>query len=517
MTQDTRHPFLDGLSRHRGAPPTIVIIFGASGDLTRRKLLPAVYNLKADNLLPISFYLIGFGRKEITDDSYREEMDEAISSFSRRKPDTTLWNGLKENLYFHNGDYSNLDAYNALKHKIEKIQEQEGKSFNLVFYISTPPTVFSNIIENLGKSGLSHHQINGKLSARIIIEKPFGKDLTSAKALNSLIKQHFDEEQIYRIDHYLGKETVQNLLVQRFANSIFEPIWNREYVASVQITVAEQLGVGKRGGYYDRSGALRDMIQNHTMQLLALTAMEPPVSLDPESIRDEKVKVLKAIQPLCVTECECGGSCNVVRGRYDKGIIDGENVPAYLDEEHIAKDSITETYAALKLSINNWRWKGVPFYLRSGKRMPKRVTEIAVQFKRPPGVLFQNDNSLDLSSNTLSIQVQPDEGMTLTMNSKVPGLETRTQPVKLHFHYKSTFGSNTPEAYERLILDAIVGDSTLFIRGDETEASWKLITPILDCWKAQGNKELFEYPSGSWGPEKSNHLLKRDGFEWRRP
>ena len=346
-----------------------------------------------------------------------------------------------------------------------------------------------------------------------MVEKPFGKDLESARALNITINQHFEESQIYRIDHYLGKETVQDLLVQRFANSIFEPLWNRNFVECVQITVSEELGVGSRGGYYDQSGALRDMIQNHTMQLLSLTAMEPPVSLDPESIRDEKVKLLKAIQPL-----ELGSkNTDVVRARYTEGLVGGKKVPGYMEEQGIPDDSSTETYAALRLSINNWRWEGVPFYLRSGKRMARRVSEIAIQFKTPPGILFSSSNVFDLAPNTMVIQIQPDEGVSLVMNSKIPGLETRTQPVRMNFRYKTTYGSNTPEAYERLILDAMIGDSTLFIRGDETEASWKIVTPILDFWKTCGNEGMAEYQSGSWGPLESDQLLWQSNNQWRKP
>ena len=381
-----------------------------------------------------------------------------------------------------------------------------------LFYVSTPPSVFAPIIANLGASGMASMHINTKVASKVIIEKPFGHDLDSARSLNAAIKEVFDESQVFRIDHYLGKETVQDLLVQRFANSIFEPMWNREYVNNVQITVAESLGVGSRGGYYDTSGALRDMIQNHTMQLLALTAMEPPVSLDPESIRDEKVKVLKAIQPLELKP----GAEDVVRARYLEGLVDGEPVNAYLKEDDIPKSSTTETYAALRLSINNWRWKGVPFYIRSGKRMPRRTSEIAIQFKRPPGILFSEGEKYDVAANTMVIRIQPDEGVTLVMNSKIPGLETRTQPVKMHFRYATTFGSNTPEAYERLILDAMIGDSTLFIRGDETEASWKLITPILEDWATRGSEGLEEYTSGSWGPKESDALLKESGHQWRR-
>ncbi|MFP6854685.1 MAG: glucose-6-phosphate dehydrogenase, partial [Opitutales bacterium] len=348
------------------------------------------------------------------------------------------------------------------------------------------------------------------LSSKVVIEKPFGRDLNSAKDLNVVISRHFDEQQVFRIDHYLGKETVQSLLVQRFANSIFEPIWNRRYVECVQITVSESIGVGSRAGYYDQSGALRDMIQNHVMQLLALTAMEPPVSLDPESIRDEKVKLLKAIQPLLLD----GEEPDVARGRYVEGLVDGEKAIGYMKEDGVPPDSQTETFAAIRLSINNWRWKGVPFYLRSGKRMARRASEIAIQFKSPPGILFGEKEKFDLGPNVMVLRIQPDEGLALVLNSKVPGLETRTQPVKMNFGYATTFGSNTPEAYERLILDAMVGDGTLFIRGDETEVSWSLFTPILDHWANEAS-DLESYLAGSWGTIASDALLRRAGHEWR--
>lgn len=511
-TNESRHPFLKGLSKHRGAPPTVVVIFGASGDLTARKLVPAIFNLCLDNLLPNEFYLVGFGRRPIADDSFRTTMDEAIEQYSRRPLNKEVWERVRQNMTYHVGGYDDEGAFISLAETIDAIERDLGRAVQRLFYISTPPSVFEPIIQNLGSSGMARMHEHTKLAAKVIIEKPFGRDLESARALNETIREVFDESQVYRIDHYLGKETVQDLLVQRFANSIFEPMWNREYVDCVQITVAESLGVGTRGGYYDSSGALRDMIQNHTMQLVALTAMEPPVSLDPESIRDEKVKVLKAIQPLRLN-AERG---DVVRGRYTEGMIDGEPVPAYTDAEGIPSDSTTETYAALRLSINNWRWQGVPFYIRSGKRLARRVSEIAVQFKRPPGILFSEGDKFDLAQNTMVIQIQPDEGVTLVMNSKVPGLETRTQPVKMHFRYATTFGSNTPEAYERLILDAMIGDSTLFIRGDETEASWKLITPILEHWQTSGADGLKEYASGSWGPVESDHMLGERGHQWRR-
>jgi glucose-6-phosphate 1-dehydrogenase len=346
----------------------------------------------------------------------------------------------------------------------------------------------------------------------VIIEKPFGRDLESARQLNATLGSVFTEQQVYRIDHYLGKETVQDLLVQRFANAIFEPLWNRNFIESVQITVAEEVGVGSRAGYYEQSGCLRDMIQNHTMQLLALTAMEPPVSLDAESMRDEKVKVLKAIQPLAL-----GPGGDVARAQYAAGLMVGKPVPGYLEEPGIDPQSATETYAAIRLSINNWRWQGVPFYLRSGKRLPRRVSEIAIQFKRPPGTLFAEGGRFDLAANTLSFQIQPDEGLSLILNGKIPGLETRTQPVKMSFRYSTTFGSNTPEAYERLVLDAMIGDGTLFIRGDEAETSWKLYTPVLEFWQKQGRAGMEDYVAGSWGPAGANELLAKNHHVWREP
>ncbi|MGJ8638280.1 MAG: glucose-6-phosphate dehydrogenase [Opitutaceae bacterium] len=510
--EEQRHPFLKGLSKHRGAPPTVMVIFGASGDLTARKLVPAIFNLGIDNLLPGEFHLIGYGRRPIEDDSFREIMDAAINEHSRRPLNKEIWERVRQNMVYHDGGYDDLEAFKVLAEKINKIESDLGRDVQRLFYISTPPGVFQPIIKNLGLSGMAKAHVHTKLASKVIIEKPFGRDLESARELNTALNSVFEEPQVYRIDHYLGKETVQDLLVQRFANSIFEPMWNREYVDNVQITVAESLGVGTRGGYYDTSGALRDMIQNHTMQLVALTAMEPPVSLDPESIRDEKVKVLKAIQPL---ELKADGG-DVVRARYSSGLVSGNPVKGYMDEQGIPEDSSTETYAALRLSINNWRWQGVPFYIRSGKRMARRASEIAIQFKRPPGILFSEGKKFNVAANTMVISIQPDEGVTLVMNSKIPGLETRTQPVKMHFRYSTTFGSNTPEAYERLILDAMIGDSTLFIRGDETEASWKLVTPILKHWEECGQNGVEEYASGSWGPLASERLLWEKGHQWRR-
>lgn len=512
MADTERHPFLQGLSKHRGAPPTVVVIFGASGDLTARKLIPAVYNLAYDNLLPADFFLVGFGRKEIPDSEFRGLAQAAIKEYSRRELKAEVWDGIAAHTTYVAGGYDEKAAFDRLASHIGKIEKDLGREIQPLFYISTPPTVFEPILLNLGASGLAGKNLGQPNVSKVIIEKPFGRDLKSAQKLNGILRSHFQEDQVYRIDHFLGKETVQDLLVQRFANAIFEPLWNRNFIDSVQITVAEDGGVGSRGGYYEQSGCLRDMIQNHAMQLVALTAMEPPVSLATEALRDEKVKVLKAIQPLAL-----GPGGDVARAQYAAGMIGGKPVPGYLQEEGIKPDSTTETYAAIRLSINNWRWQGVPFYLRSGKRLARRVSEIAIQFKRPPGALFAADGTFDLAANTLSFQIQPDEGLSLILNAKTPGLETRTQPVKMSFRYATTFGSNTPEAYERLVLDAMIGDSTLFIRGDETEASWQLYTPVLDYWSQQGRQGMESYPAGSWGPPGADALLAARGHVWREP
>jgi len=512
MSDSSRHPFLHGLSKHRGAPPTVVVIFGASGDLTARKLIPAVYNLGVDNLLPTDFHLVGYGRKEIPDEEFRSLAVDSIREFSRRALQDEVWDRIAANTTYVAGGYDDLAAFDRLARHIEGIERQVGREVQVLFYISTPPSVFAPILENLGAVGLAQKHLGAAHHAKVIIEKPFGRDLASAQSLNTTIRSVFREHQVYRIDHYLGKETVQDLLVQRFANAIFEPLWNRNYIDSVQITVAEEVGVGTRGGYYEQSGALRDMIQNHTMQLLALTAMEPPVSLDAEAIRDEKVKLLKAIQPL-----RLGLGGDVARAQYASGMRDGQPAKGYLEEGGIAPDSNTETYVALRLSINNWRWQGVPFYLRSGKRMARRVSEIAINFKQPPGTLFAGSEQFSLAGNTLAFQIQPDEGLSLILNAKIPGLQTRMQPVKMNFRYATTFGSNTPEAYERLVLDAMVGDGTLFIRGDEAETSWRLCTPLLEHWEASGREGMDSYPSGGWGPPSADALLAENNHRWRQP
>jgi len=512
MAETDRHPFLQGLSKHRGAPPTVVVIFGASGDLTARKLIPAIYNLSVDNLLPADFHLIGYGRKEMSDDEFRKIAAKAVKDFSRREMDDKVWAKVSANTSYVAGEYDKKADFDKLAKHIQDIEKGVGSEVQSMFYISTPPSVFFPIIENLGASGLGGRYLGKPHHSKVIIEKPFGKDLDSARALNAELRSVFEENQVYRIDHYLGKETVQDLLVQRFANSIFEPIWNRNFIDSVQITVAEDLGVGTRAGYYDESGCLRDMIQNHTTQLLALTAMEPPGSFDAEALRNEKVKVLKAIEPISL-----GPDADMARAQYAAGMIGGKQVPGYLQEQGITPNSATETFAAIRLSINNWRWQGVPFYLRSGKRLPRRVSEIAIQFKKAPGTIFPQKEGFNLAANTLSFQIQPDEGLSLILNAKVPGLDTRTQPVKMSFRYATTFGSNTPEAYERLVLDAMIGDGTLFIRGDEAEESWKLYTPVLKFWQSEGRKGMESYAAGSWGPEGADKLLTSRGHVWRQP
>ncbi|MSU46978.1 MAG: glucose-6-phosphate dehydrogenase [Lacunisphaera sp.] len=515
MAEEPRHPFLHGLSKHRGSPPTVVVIFGASGDLTARKLIPAIYNLAHDGLLPADFYLIGFGRKSIPDAEFQKIAADAIKEFSRREMSPEVWAHLAGRTLYVSGGYDEKAAYDRLSARIASLENEIGQQLQSLFYISTPPTVFASIIKNLGASGLATRHLRQTTQSKVIIEKPFGKDLASARALNQALTTEFEESQVFRIDHYLGKETVQDLLVQRFANSIFEPLWNRNYIDHVQITVAEEVGVGSRAGYYEQSGCLRDMIQNHAMQLLALTAMEPPVSFDPESIRDEKVKLLKAIHPLRLMSDS--RPSDVARAQYAAGMVGGKKVPGYIAEKNIAPASATETFAALRFSISNWRWQGVPFYLRSGKRLARRVTEIAVRFKPTPGNIFAESDRFNLAPNTLAFQIQPDEGLSLILNAKVPGLETRTQPVKMNFRYATTFGSNTPEAYERLVLDAMIGDGTLFIRGDETDRSWQLITPILEYWAAQGRTGMDTYAAGSWGPASSAALLATSGHGWREP
>lgn len=493
--------------------PCILVIFGATGDLTARKLFPALYNLFREGQLPNHFACVGFARRQKTHEQFREEMHKAVGKYSRVKPiDENLWSTFMNQIYYHVSNFDDENGYDSLREFLNQLDKQLGTKGNRVFYLSTQPSFFPSIIKELGKHGLIYDTSKEKEKwSRVIIEKPFGHDYDSAVDLQKFVLNHLAESQIYRIDHYLGKETVQNLLVFRFANSIFESFWNNHYIDHVQITVAEDIGIGTRGAFYEEAGILRDIVQNHVMQLLCLTAMEPPSSLNAEAIRDEKVKVLKALRPIDLTHF----SEYVVRGQYSPGYINGESVIGYRQENKVNPNSPMETFAALKLYIDNWRWAGVPFYLRAGKRLPKRATEIAINFKEVPGILFSKPNQKN-EDNVLVIRIQPDEGISLRINCKVPGPSSPIQPVKMDFRYGSYFGLTPPEAYERLICDCMLGDGTLFARGDEVLTSWKWITPVLDRWHESPPSDFPNYQSGTWGPKAADELMTRDGRAWRR-
>ncbi|MCY0877859.1 MAG: glucose-6-phosphate dehydrogenase [Firmicutes bacterium] len=495
-------------SRRRPDPFTFVI-FGAAGDLAHRKLFPALYNLMVDGFLGASCRILGIARRPYQVEEFRAEVANAIAQHSRRAPDPTVLQQLLDNTTYLRADFYDAAQYQALK---AVLTDPEGHyPSNYLFYLATPPSAYPVIAEHLGRVDLARPQRSDQW-VRIIVEKPFGHDLDSAVALNSQLHQVFDESQIYRIDHYLGKETVQNILVFRFANGIFEPLWTRQYIDHVQITVAESLGVAGRGSYYDQAGALRDMVQNHMLQLVSLIAMEPPVAFEADAVRDEKVKVLRSIRPFSTRDV----ANYTVRAQYEAGVIDGHRVPGFLDEPDIASDSRTESYVALRLLIDNWRWAGVPFYLRTGKRLAKRATEIAIQFKTAPHRFFQQTETPELSPNLLTIKIQPDEGISLRFGAKQPGPEIKVRTVNMEFLYGTSFAGTPPEAYERLLLDAMIGDSTLFTRKDEVEAAWALVSSILYGWqRARG--PIPTYEAGSWGPREADDLIERDGFRWRRP
>jgi glucose-6-phosphate 1-dehydrogenase len=496
------------------APSCAIVIFGASGDLAKRKLIPALFELAREGTLNDSSYLVGYSRSPMTDEQYRSECYEAIKKFARNGVDEALWKKLEPRISYFTGDYADADAYAKLAESLKKFDGQFGAGGNRLFYLSTPPAAFEPIITNLGERQQQQQKGgagDAKVWQRIIIEKPFGRDLATAKQLNAQLYKYFAEEQIFRIDHYLGKETVQNLMVLRFANAIFEPIWSNKYIDHVQITVSETLGVGTRGGYYNTSGALRDMVQNHMFQLLALAAMEPPTALDATSIRDEKVKVFRSIRRLSPDRVDDF----VVRGQYGAGEAAGQKTPGYLKEKDVPAESGTETFAAAKMYIDNWRWSGTPFYLRTGKFLSQKVSEIVVRFRSPPATLFQRQCDTEVYANDLIIRVQPDEGISWRINGKVPGGQGQMniKPVALDFLYKTTFNVEPPEAYERLISDATIGDQTLFIRGDEAEAAWKVIDPIEQGW-AESKKPPVQYDPGSWGPKAAQDLIERDGRRW---
>ncbi len=495
---------------HRAVPdPCIIVIFGATGDLTRRKLIPALYNLAADGNLPSSLAVVCFARRDKTTEGFREELGEAARKFSRRPVNEELWRRFAASIFYHQSNFHDAAGYESLARELASIDQRLGTRGNRLFYLASSPTEFDPILENLSASGLSRPTEGAW--ARLIVEKPFGTDLPSAQRLNNAVAGAFPEEDTFRIDHYLGKETAQNLMVLRFANTVFEALWNHRYVDNVQITASEPLGVESRAGYYEQSGALRDMVQNHLLQLLCLTAMEPPIDLGADAVRDEKVKVLRSLRPL--TGADVGR--HVIRAQYADGSINGHDVPGYRQEPGVAPESMTETYVALRLHVDNWRWAGVPFFVRVGKRLPKSGTEIAVQFRHTPPVLFNRESKLQ-DPNVLVIRIQPDEGISFRMAAKMPGALLQIEPVKMDFHYGTSFGKATPEAYERLLLDAMSGDATLFARRDEVEQAWQFVDGIRAAWNDGSAPRLDFYSAGSWGPREADELLAGDGATWRR-
>ncbi len=492
------------------ADPSVMVIFGASGDLTKRKLIPALYNLAKEGLHAKEFAIVGISRSEMSHEQFSEKIGEDLHEHASGSVDKDLWNWFAERLYYLSGDLKAAKTYEELASLLEEVNQKHGTKANYFYYLAIAPEFFSPVIEQLGEAGLVREE-NGSWR-RVIVEKPFGRDLESARRLNREIQHVLKEDQIYRIDHYLGKETVQNILVFRFANGIFEPIWNRRYIDHVQITVAEDLGVEQRGGYYDKSGAMRDMVPNHIFQLISLTAMEPPISFEADAVRDEQAKILRAIQPISPEDV----LTRTVRGQYGPGEISGKKVPGYREEYKVPADSGTETFVALKLYVDNWRWAHVPFYLRTGKRLPKRVTEIAIQFRQAPFMLFRQTTIHELTQNRLVLRLQPDEGISLSFGAKVPGAVMRLGSVDMDFEYEDYFGTTPSTGYERLLYDCMLGDATLFQRADMVEAGWEVVEPILDVWKALPPRQFPNYPAGTWGPKEAEELLSRDDHHWTR-
>jgi glucose-6-phosphate 1-dehydrogenase len=492
------------------ADPCVMVIFGATGDLTKRKLFPALYNLAKDDFLPHKFSIIGVGRQEMTSEEFRAQIIANLHEFIPNGPDPKLIQWFEERIYYTGGDFNDdKKLFGDLKDLIGEVTAAHQIPDNYFYYLATPPDLFANVTQKIVRNGLGKEE-NG-FWRRFIYEKPFGHDLESAKKLNADLLKLITECQIYRIDHYLGKETVQNILVFRFGNSIFEPIWSRNFIDHVQITVAEKLGVEQRGGYYDSAGALRDMIPNHILQLVTLTAMEPPVSFEADSVRDEQAKILQAIQPFNPNDV----LNYAARGQYGEGEIEGKPVPAYRSEEKVAPHSNTETFAALRLSIDNWRWADVPFYIRTGKRMPAKHSSIVIQFKRAPFMLFRDTSIERLTTNRIVIHIQPDEGITLHFGAKIPGPIVNMGPVDMDFNYLDHFGEQVSTGYERLLFDCMIGDATLFQRADMVEAGWRIVTPVLDVWKALPARDFPNYPAGTWGPPDSDAMLQKDGRAWK--
>jgi glucose-6-phosphate 1-dehydrogenase len=500
------NPLREGLQRQRVPEPCAMVIFGASGDLAHRKLIPAIYGLAHEGSLPPYFAVAAVAVSEFTTESFREDMKQAVEQYGRFKPiSQAVWSALVQNLHYVRGDFEQPDTFRRLKELLDGLDRTNGTQGNRLFYLSTAPGLVQTISTQLREHGLTAN----RGWRRLIVEKPFGHDLVSARALNTHLQSVLSESEIYRIDHYLGKETVQNILVLRFANGIFEPIWRNQFIDHVQITVAETLGVGTRAGYYEQAGAARDMMQNHMMQLLALVAMETPISLDAEQIRNEKVKVLQALRP--ILEDDVKGA--TAWAQYARGYADGVPVKGYREEDGVSPQSGIETFACIKLTIDSWRWSGVPFYLRHGKRLAKKGTEISVFFKKSPDILFNAaDSDTPVDHNVLTIRVQPDEGVSLRMEAKAPGQALQIQSVKMDFR----FGGDSPEAYERLLLDTMIGDATLFIRHDEAEHSWMFFDPILSAWRSEDPRRVAQYAAGTWGPKEADLLVAKDGRQWRR-
>jgi glucose-6-phosphate 1-dehydrogenase len=509
LTAIAPNPLAEGLHDYRVAEPCIMVIFGATGDLSGRKLLPALYNLAKQRLLPAGFAVVGAALDDLADDAFRKRAAEKIREFSRTQPiDERVLDSFLSACFYTKVDFGRLDDFKVLQRRLLELDTSRHVGGNRIFYCATPPPTYETIVEQVKAAALA----TGDGSHRIVVEKPFGSDLKSARELTRILQRVFHEDSVYRIDHYLGKETVQNIVAFRFANSIFEPVWNANLIDSVQITVAEEIGVELRGAYYDKAGALRDIVQNHALQLLALVAMEPPLAFEANTVRDEKVKVLRAIRPITEQEVER----STVRSQYTKGWVLGEHVAGYREEKNVAPGSLTETFAALRLFVDNWRWANVPFYIRAGKRMPKRVTEIRIQFKLPPHITFGREATQELDPNAITVRIQPEEGISLRFGAKVPSAGLRIRSVTMDFQYMTAFLTETPEAYERLLLDCMIGDPTLFTRADETEAAWKLIDPIEAAWR-DDKPPLAMYPAGTWGPPAAAKLLSQDAREWHRP
>jgi glucose-6-phosphate 1-dehydrogenase len=498
------------VERHgRAANRCAMVIFGASGDLTKRKLVPSLYHLAKKNLLPAEFALVGCAIDDLNKDQYCDRIRADLIEFGGAPEKCKFCDWLLERLYYLRGDFNDPETFRRLRALLETVDAKHSTGGNYLYYLATSPTLFGDVVQQLGIAGLTE-ETDGHWR-RVVIEKPFGHDLESARALNRQIGQALSERQIYRIDHYLGKETVQNILIFRFANGIFEPIWNRRYIDHVQITVAETLGVEQRGAYYDQAGALRDMVPNHILQLVTLTSMEPPISFDADAVRDEQAKILRAVQPLSPEDV----LTRAIRGQYADGYVDGQPVPAYRYEPKVDPESRSETFVALKLSIDNWRWADVPFYIRTGKRLASRMSEVAIQFRRAPFVLFRDTPVEKLAPNQLVLHIQPDEGISLRFGAKVPGIQVDIGAVNMDFRYQDYFGNEPSTGYERLLYDCMTGDATLFQRADMVEAGWSVVQPILDIWKALPPRNFPNYAAGSWGPKEADELMARDHRAWR--